>query len=62
MRKIYFFGMVLLAWTGRLGIYTVFKPHRNVASQQAVANLPAVDLYHDFESDENLANKKWVGK
>ena len=63
MRKIYFFGIVLLllglaGW----GIYTVFKPHRNVASQQAVANLPAVDLYHDFESDENLANKKWVGK
>lgn len=63
MRKIYFFGTVLLllglaGW----GILTVFKPHRNVASDKAVASLPAENLYHEFEAGESLANKKWVGK
>ena len=63
MRKIIFFGigLVLICITG-WGIYTVTKPHRNVAGEQAVAILTAEDLYHAFSTDENTANQKWVGK
>ncbi len=63
MRKSYFFGtgLVLLCLAG-WGIYTVYKPHRNVASEQAAAALSALNLYNDFLNSENLANKKWVGK
>ena len=48
----------LIAW----GIYTTFRPHRNVSGEEAVATFSAPDLYHDFVQDEALANKKWVGK
>jgi hypothetical protein len=63
MRKKYFFGigillLVLVGW----GIYKLSKPHTNVAGEQAAAILTASNLYNEFQTDENLANKKWVGK
>jgi hypothetical protein len=63
MRKIIFFGIgLLLLCLAGWGIYSVLKPHSNVEGEQAVAKLTAVNLYADFQHDENLANKKWVGK
>jgi tRNA_anti-like len=63
MRKKYLFGIVILVLIlAGLGIYKVYKPHRNVSGEEAVASLPAQDLYLDFQHDENVANKKWVGK
>jgi hypothetical protein len=63
MRKKYLFGIVILALAlAALGIYRVYKPHQNVSGEDAVASLSAQDLYHEFQSDENSANKKWVGK
>jgi tRNA_anti-like len=63
MRKMYFFGIgiVLISLAG-WGIYTVYKPHRNVESDQAVATLTATNLYSEFLNGESIANKKWVGK
>ena len=45
-----------------LGICRIYKPHQNVAGEDAAASLSASELYHEFQSDENAANKKWVGK
>jgi hypothetical protein len=45
-----------------LGICHVYKPHQNAAGENAVANFSAPELYHEFQNDENSANKKWVGK
>jgi hypothetical protein len=63
MRKIIFFstGILLLCVAG-WGIYKLYKPHRNVAGEDAVANVAAVRLYSEFASNENAAGKKWVGK
>jgi hypothetical protein len=63
MRKKIFFGIgiilcCLIAWK----VYTTFKPHRNVSGDKAEATLSAAGLYHEFQQDESLANKKWVGK
>jgi hypothetical protein len=45
-----------------MGIYRVYKPHGNVSGEQAAGSLSARDLYLDFQHDENIANKKWLGK
>jgi hypothetical protein len=63
MRKKIIFGIsillcCLIAWE----IYKTFKPHRNVSGDETAATLSAQDLYRDFQQDEKLANKKWVGK
>ena len=62
-RKKYLFGIfILVLLLAGLGIYRVYKPHRNVSEEEAVASLTAPDLYLDFQHDENAGNKKWVGK
>jgi tRNA_anti-like len=63
MRKKYLFGIIIIVlFLVVLGVYKVFKPHQNVSGEDAVASLSAQNLYHEFQTDENTANKKWVGK
>jgi hypothetical protein len=63
MRKIFFFGIgIVLICLAGWGIYSYFKPHRNVKAEQAVASLTATSLYNDFLNNESLANQKWLGK
>jgi hypothetical protein len=63
MRKIHFFGIgLLLLGLAGWGIYSVYKPHRNVAADRAVATLSATNLYNEFLNSENTAVKKWVGR
>jgi len=63
MRKKYFFGIgILLICLAGWGLYIVYKPHRNVEGEDAVATLTATSLYNDFSTNETHANQKWVGK
>jgi hypothetical protein len=63
MRKKYFFGIgILLICLAGWGIYTVYKPHRNVEGEDAVAMLTATNLYNEFVKNESEANQKWTGK
>ena len=63
MRKKYFFAVgILLLFIAAWGIYKVTLPHRNASGEQSVATLSAKNLYNEFQSTENDANKKWVGK
>ena len=63
MRKKYFFGIgILLICLAGWGLYKVYKPHRNVEGEDAVAILTATGLYNDFSTNESQANQKWVGK
>jgi hypothetical protein len=63
MRKIYFFGIgLLLICLAAWGLYTVYKPHRNVEGEDAAATLTATSLYNEFAKNESEANKKWTGK
>ena len=63
MRKKIFFGIgILLCCLIGWGVYTTFKPHRNVSGEETAASRSATELYHDFEQHEALANKEWVGK
>jgi hypothetical protein len=63
MRKKIIFGIsILLCCLAAWEIYKTFKPHRNVSGDETVATPSAQDLYRDFQQDETLANKKWVGK
>ncbi len=59
MRKKYLFGIIILVLLlAVLGICRIYKPHQNVSGEDAVANLSALELYHEFQSDENAANTK----
>ncbi len=63
MLKKYFFGIViLLVCLAGFGIYKVMKPHHNVENENSEASLPAKVLYSEFQSNEDLAVKKWTGK
>lgn len=63
MRKFYFFGIgFLLLGLAGLGVYKLYQPHQNAAGLQSVASLSALDFYNDFNTDEDMASKKWVGK
>jgi hypothetical protein len=63
MRKKYFFGIgILLICLAAWGIYTLYKPHRNVEGEDAVATLTAINMYQEFSKNEGEANQKWVGK
>jgi hypothetical protein len=63
MRKKYFFGIgILLICLAAWGIYTVYRPHRNVEGEDAAAKLTAIDMYGEFSKNESEANKKWLGK
>jgi len=63
MRKNLFFGIGFLllglaAWI----VYIMYAPHRNASGEQAVASMSAMSFYNEFNTNEDLANKKWVGK
>jgi hypothetical protein len=63
MRKKYFFGIgILLICLAGWGIYTVYRPHRNVDGEDAVATLTATSIYREFSTNESQANQKWLGK
>jgi hypothetical protein len=63
MRKKYFFGIgIVLICLAGWGMYTVYKPHRNVEGEEAVATLTATDMYREFSNNESRANQKWLGK
>jgi tRNA_anti-like len=63
MRKKYFFGIgILLICLAGWGIYKLYKPHRNVEGEDAVAIMTATSLYNEFLKNESQANQKWIGK
>ncbi len=63
MRKKLFFGIgIFLLLVSAWGIYRVTRPHKNAAGEQSSATLSAWTFYSEFISNENEADKKWVGK
>lgn len=63
MRKKYIFGIgILLICLAAWGLYNVYKPHRNVEGEDAIATLTATNLYNEFAKNESEANQKWTGK
>jgi hypothetical protein len=41
-------------------IYMFNKPHMDIASEKAEFSLSAAQLYQEFKTDENTANKKYL--
>ena len=54
-------GILLICLAG-WGIYKIYKPHRNVEGEEAVATLTAINMYQEFSKNESGANQKWLGK
>ncbi|HUM89545.1 MAG TPA: hypothetical protein PKV50_08440 [Prolixibacteraceae bacterium] len=65
MKKLrrYILPMALIITTGLLAMSYVFRsPENSVAKEQAVFQIGANDLFSSFETDENAANEKFIGK
>lgn len=62
-KTIKWIGLVILAGIiigGSIGAYMWFKPHRNVQSTKAFAELKVSDLVQEFSTDANAANIKYL--
>jgi tRNA(Ile2) C34 agmatinyltransferase TiaS len=58
-----FIGLIFLAGiivAGSVGAYMFFKPHRNVQSTDAFAELKVSDLVNEFTADAAKANAKYL--
>ncbi len=55
--------MALIITVGLLAMSYVFRsPEDSVAKEQAAYEIGANDLFSSFETDENAANEKYIGK
>jgi hypothetical protein len=54
--------LVLLLAGGFIGYRMYNKPHRDLAGATADFNLPATELFSDYEADEAEANAKYLDK
>jgi len=63
MKKKYFLfaGIIWLALAG-LALYFYSEPHRNTAHINADVSISAVDLYSQYQKNENDGNKKFLNK
>lgn len=60
MKKILLFVVVLVAIGGATGYLMYNKPHKNMASAKAAFQMPANQLFEEFEADETAANTKYL--
>lgn len=59
-KKIGLFVLVALMSVASLGIWMFNKPHVNVAKTKASIATTAVSILNDFETDESMANTKYL--
>lgn len=55
---IFMIGIIIIA--GTAGAFLWFKPHRNVQTTKAFAELKVNELVNEFSSDANAANAKYL--
>ncbi len=61
-RNIFIIILALAVFAGIYGWYMYEKPVANIAGLKPEFNLDATELYGNFESDEDIANDKYLGK
>ena len=62
MKKILLILAILVAAGAAVGYYLYNKPRTGVAGLDPAHTVPAADLFNEFQSDENAANAKYLGK
>ena len=63
MKKNVFIILLIGAVIGGIFAYYQFsKTHEKMATQASIAKLSSEDLFNEFNSNESLANEKYVGK
>ncbi|REJ81157.1 MAG: hypothetical protein DWQ44_11680 [Bacteroidetes bacterium] len=60
--KILLIGVLVFLGAAAFGIYLYNKPHKSVRNITPVAFIDSSDLISEFESDEESANGKYLGK
>ncbi len=63
MRKnvIFFIAIVLLCLIGR-GLFLYYKPRVGIGNAKPDISMQAADLYHQYNANEEAANKKFLNK
>jgi hypothetical protein len=62
MKKIIVIISILALTVAAYGFYLYNKPHQSIAKEKAVYSLSAEQLYTQFDSNEEGANKTYLGK
>jgi hypothetical protein len=61
--KRYLLPLLALGLIGATVGYTLWnKPHKNMENVRADLSIGAAELFNDFNTDENAANAKYLGK
>ena len=62
MKKIVYAILLIGLIGGGIGIYQYNKPHKKMTTATSDFTVSALDLFTEFESDENLSNEKYLDK
>jgi len=62
MKKLIIITLVLALAVAAYGFYLYNKPHQSIAKEKAAYSLSAEQLYSQFDSNEEVANKTYLGK
>jgi len=61
-KKILFLFCAIILIGAGYGFYLFHKPHLSIAEEKPLFQMDATSLLGDYQSDENAANKKFLGK
>ena len=62
MKKILIIVSILIVAGAAIGYYMYNKPRTGVAGLEPAHNVHAKEIFDEFQSDENAANAKYLGK
>ena len=62
LRKILLAILAIGLIAAAVGYCMYYKPHKNMESAKADLSVDAVTLFNDYDSDEEAANEKYLGK
>jgi len=62
MKKKWIVFLLLIVFVAITVILYVYKPHRNIANEDAYIKINATELFNEFSRNEKVANTKYLDK
>ena len=62
MKRIIALLVIILGSAFSYGYYLFHKPHQGVANKEAAYTMESRQLFNEFDQNESMANKKYLGK
>jgi hypothetical protein len=62
MKKFIIVALIISGSAFAYGYYLFNKPHQGISGREAAYTLESKQLFNEFDQNENVANKKYLGK